>query len=119
MDQQKTPTIGFAVLDKYGTPCTEDGVRTFKARIDERFPEEAGNDAMAVMGQTANEPTALAAMLKNGTCRHVFVRVGGDVHRLGPESIEAFAEGLLDAPEGATSWEVAVRSMGLDPETEE
>ncbi len=118
MDMTQERTTGFAVLDKDGVPCTKEGVQVLKQKLDEQFPSEAGSAALAIMGDTANEPKALAAMLENGTCRYVFVRTEEDVYLLDQKDVEGFTDDLKSAPEGATSWDVAVSTMGRGPETE-
>ena len=117
MADETIRTTTFAVLDKDSVPCTEYGVGFLKGEIDEFFPDEAEKLAVAVMGKLANNPAALAAMLSNGECKYVIVRIGESIQIMDPECHSEFASGLRAAPDGATSWETAVQYMDeADPE---
>ena len=111
-EQPAAKMTGIAVLDENNVRCTEEGLDNVKRQIDERYPEEKGRPVMAVMGETANDPDTLRAMIRSGDLRYAVIRNGEKVCIMGPDYMADLARVLGGVVEGATSWDVAI--TGID-----
>ena len=111
----KTTTVAF--LDKDGAGCTEEGLDLVKGDIDELYPEERGRPVVAVMGCTANDPVALAAMIRFGDCRYAVIRKDDKIRIMGPDFMADLADVLGEACEGETSWDIAIEGVDWEGAT--
>ena len=63
------------------------------------------------MGCTANDPVALAAMIRFGDCRYAVIRKDDKIRIMGPDFMADLADVLGEACEGETSWDIAIEGV--------